>query len=129
MAVKTKTQKKVDTKKAVKDVKKAAKAIAEVKTSVPVKIKNMMKKVDMIQVQEALLKKQKDALKAEVKQFMKDNKLDEILYKDVKALYCEFDSETFDKDLFKSERPKLYEKYLKTEHKTRFEIKGAKAGK
>lgn len=101
----------------------------DTKIKVSVKIKNMMKKVAEIQAQEALLKKQKDALKNEVRQFMKDNKLSEILHKQIKALYSEYDSETFDKDLFKSERPKLYEKYLKTEHKTRFEIKDAKAGK
>lgn len=96
---------------------------------VPVKIKNMMKKVAEIQATEALLKKQKDALKAQVRQFMEDNKLNEILYKEIKALYKEYESETFDTKLFKDERPKLYQQYLKTEHKTRFEIKDAKAGK
>lgn len=96
---------------------------------VPVKVKNMMKKVAEIQATEALLKKQKDALKAQVRQFMEDNKLNEILYKEIKALYKEYESETFDTKLFKDERPKLYQQYLKTEHKTRFEIKDAKAGK
>ena len=101
----------------------------DTKIKVSVKIKNMMKKVAEIQAQESLLKKQKDALKNEVKQFMKDNKLNEILHKQIKALYKEFDSDTFDTDLFKAERPKLYEKYTKTTHKERFEIKDAKAGK
>ena len=111
----------------INKMKKEVKEQVEVKVSV--KIKNMMKKVAEIQAQEAALKKQKDVLKAEVKQFMKDNKLNEILHKQIKALYKEFDSETFDTDLFKAERPKLYEKYTKTTHKERFEIKDAKAGK
>lgn len=99
----------------------------EVKVSV--KIKNMIKKVAAIQAQEAALKKQKDALKKEVKQFMKDNKLNEILVQQVKALYKEYESESFDTKLFQEERPRLYQQYLKTEHKERFEVKDAKAGK
>ena len=96
---------------------------------VPVRIKNLMKKVAEIQAQEALLKKQKDALKAEVKQFMQDNNLNEILHNQIKALYKEYESQTLDSKLLQQERPKLYEQYLKTEHKERFEIKDAKASK
>lgn len=96
---------------------------------VPVKIKNMMKKVAEIQAQEALLKKQKDALKAEVKQFMKDNNLNEILKDTIKAMYSVYESETFDTKLFQQERPKLYVQYTKKAQKERFEIKDAKAGK
>ena len=96
---------------------------------VPVKIKNMMKKVAEIQAQEAALKKEKDILKEQVQQFMKDNALNEILNNTIRALYKEYDSETFDSKSFKEERPKIYEQYLKTSHKERFEIKDAKVGK
>ena len=102
----------------------------EVKSvKVSVKIKNMMKKVAEIQAQEAALKKEKDALKDQVKEFMKENGLNEILNDQIKALYKEYESETFDSKLFQQERPRLYEKYLKTSNKERFEIKDAKAGK
>lgn len=103
----------------------------EVKAAVKVsvKIKNMMRKVAEIQAQEAALKKQKDALKEQVKEFMKENGLNEILDKQIKALYKEYESESFDTKLFQQERPRLYEKYLKTSNKERFEIKDAKAGK
>lgn len=113
--------------KSVNQMKQEIKEQNVVKVSV--KIKNMMKKVIAIQAQEALLKKQKDALKDEVKQFMKDNGLTEILHKEIKALYSEYESETFDSKLFKAERPKLYEQYIKKSQKERFEIKDAKAGK
>ena len=113
--------------KSINQMKKEVKEQNVVKVSV--KIKNMMKKVIAIQAQEALLKKQKDALKDEVKQFMKDNGLTEILHKEIKALYSEYTAEDFDKTLFKKERPKLYEQYTKQVDKTRFEIKDAKAGK
>lgn len=108
-----------------------AKTIIKVtnEVKVPVRIKNLMKKVAEIQAQEALLKKQKDALKAEVKQFMQDNNLNEILHNQIKALYKEYESQTLDSKLLQQERPKLYEQYLKTEHKERFEIKDAKASK
>lgn len=111
--------------------KKATKIEITVKqeVKVPVKIKNMMKKVAAIQAQEAKLKKEKDALKEVVREFMKDNKLNEILYKEIKALYKEYESETFDTKLFQQERPKLYEQYVKKSNKERFEIKDAKAGK
>ena len=101
----------------------------DTKIKVSVKIKNMMKKVAEIQAQEAALKKQKDALKEQVKEFMKENNLNEILDKQIRALYKEYESESFDTKLFQEERPRVYEKYLKTSNKERFEIKDAKAGK
>lgn len=102
---------------------------AQAVVKVSVKIKNMMKKVAEIQAQEAALKKQKDALKAQIKEYMKTNNLTEILNNQVKALYKEFDSENFDTKLFQQERPKLYKQYLKVTRKERFEVKDAKAGK
>ena len=113
--------------KSINQMKQEIKEQNVVKVSV--NIKNMMKKVIAIQAQEALLKKQKDALKDEVKQFMKDNGLTEILHKEIKALYNESEKETFDTKLFQQERPKLYKQYVKTTKTTRFEIKDAKAGK
>lgn len=107
----------------------AAEQEVKAAVKVSVKIKNMMRKVAEIQAQEAALKKQKDALKEQVKEFMKENGLNEILDKQIKALYKEYESESFDTKLFQQERPKLYEKYLKTSNKERFEIKDAKAGK
>lgn len=107
----------------------AAEHEAKAAVKVSVKIKNMMRKVAEIQAQEAALKKEKDALKDQVKAFMKENGLNEILNEQVKALYKEYESETFDSKLFQQERPKLYEKYIKVSQKERFEIKDAKAGK
>lgn len=113
----------------VKSIKQMAMEQEVKSVKVSVKIKNMMKKVAEIQAQEAALKKEKDALKDQVKEFMKQNGLNEILNDQIKALYKEYESETFDSKLFQQERPKLYEKYLKTSNKERFEIKDAKAGK
>lgn len=113
----------------VKSIKQMAMEQEAKSVKVSVKIKNMMKKVAEIQAQEAALKKEKDALKDQVKEFMKQNGLNEILNEQVKALYTEYQSETFDSKLFQQERPRLYEKYLKTSNKERFEIKDAKAGK
>ena len=96
---------------------------AKAAVKVSVKIKNMMRKVAEIQAQEAALKKEKEALKEQVKSFMKENGLSEILNDQIKALYKEYEAETFDSKLFQQERPKLYEKYLKTANKERFEIK------
>lgn len=101
----------------------------DTKIKVSVKIKNMMRKVAEIQAQEAALKKQKDALKDQVKEFMKENNLNEILDKQIRALYKEYESESFDTKLFQQERPKLYKQYIKVSQKERFEIKDAKAGK
>lgn len=113
----------------VKSIKQMAMEQEVKSVKVSVKIKNMMKKVAEIQAQEAALKKEKDALKDQVKEFMKQNGLNEILNDQIKALYKEYESETFDSKLFQQERPKLYEKYLKTSNKERFEIKDAKASK
>ena len=113
----------------VKSIKQMAMEQEVKSVKVSVKIKNMMKKVAEIQAQEAALKKEKDALKDQVKEFMKENGLNEILNDQIKALYKEYESETFDSKLFQQERPRLYEKYLKTSNKERFEIKDAKAGK
>lgn len=60
---------------------------------------------------------------------MIDNNLNEIVAKIAKALYTEYDKSTFDTELLKAERPKLYEKYLKITHSSKFEIKDAKVGK
>lgn len=113
----------------VKSIKQMAMEQEVKSVKVSVKIKNMMKKVAEIQAQEAALKKEKDALKDQVKEFMKQNGLNEILNDQIKALYKEYESETFDSKLFQQERPRLYEKYLKTSNKERFEIKDAKASK
>lgn len=107
----------------------AAEQEVKAAVKVSVKIKNMMRKVAEIQAQEAALKKQKDVLKDQVRDFMKENGLNEILDKQIKALYKEYESESFDTKLFQQERPKLYKQYIKVSQKERFEIKDAKAGK
>ena len=117
--------------KQVKETKqvKTEEQVKQAQVKVSVRIKNMMKKVAAIQAQEAALKKQKDVLKDQVRDFMKENGLNEILNDQIKALYKEYESESFDTKLFQQERPKLYKQYIKVSQKERFEIKDAKAGK
>lgn len=114
MAVKTskKETKKVDTKKAVKKVVKAAKAIQEVQVKVPVKIKRLMTKVDELQEQERKISDEKEALKDQIKTYMKENKLTELLSDNLKAVYSESQRTTFDKEGFSKKHPKMYKVYL-----------------
>ena len=90
---------------------------------IPVALRNKIVKVFEIQAAE------KKVLKEEIKQFMIDNNLNEIVAKIAKAVYTEYGKSTFDIELLKAERPKLYEKYLKRTYASRFEVKDAKVGK
>ena len=103
--------------------------MTKVEVKIPVKLRNKIKKVAKIQAAEKKLSNEKKLLKEEIKQFMEENELTEIVANLSKALLTEYDKTTFDTDLLKAERPKLYEKYLKTTHSTRFEVKDAKVGK
>ena len=92
-------------------------------------IKAYIKKVAEIQAEEKRLADEKKKLKADILAYMKQNKLDELVVNQSKAIYTQYESQTFDSTLFKAERPKLYEKYLKTQTKERFEVKDAKVSK
>ena len=96
---------------------------------IPVALRNKIVKVFEIQAAEKKLADEKKVLKEEIKQFMIDNNLNEIVAKIAKAVYTEYGKSTFDIELLKAERPKLYEKYLKRTYASRFEVKDAKVGK
>ena len=157
MTVKTKSAK--ETKKVVKEVKKTAKAIKEVKresivTPVASKALELNEQVAVLKVTKTAIKKQtpseileaiklvgqiqalekelgdaKNALKDSIKNIMKNTKMEEIVSGEFKASCSEYTSDSFDTTLFKKEKPKMYEKYLKTTNKTRFSVDTAKAGK
>ena len=113
MAVKeVKTVKKESTKKVVKDVKKAAEAIKEVQTKVPVKIKRLIDKVADLQEQERKISDEKDALKEQIKAYMKEQGVTELLTDDLKAVYSESQRTVFDETGFAKKHPQMYKKYL-----------------
>lgn len=93
---------------------------------VPSEILNAIELVGQIQALEKQLGDAKDALKQSVRSIMETTKTDEIVSGEFKAIYSEYTSDTFDKTAFKKDHKKMYENYLKTQNKTRFEINGAK---
>ena len=80
------------------------------------KIQRIEKKLSLI----------KNPMKEEIKSYMIKHKKAELPADVFKALYNESEKEDFDRELFKEEHPKMYEKYLYTKSTTRFEVRDNK---
>lgn len=115
---KVKEEKKETKKVKAEKVSKVAKVIKDTvdalkgKKKIPAKILQKIAEIDRLQAEEKKITDQKDALKNEVKAYMKENKLEEILTDDLKALYIVSYRTNFDEEGFKTKHPKMYKEYL-----------------
>lgn len=100
----------------------------EIKKEIPSEIISAIKMVGHIQALESELSVAKEALKATIKNIMKNVKLAEILADEFKANYTKYESSSFDSKLFQQEHAKMYAKYVFPKEKTRFSVDANKKG-
>jgi len=105
--------------KVAKVIKDTVEALTKPKKT-PAKIVRMMEEIDRIQAEEEKLSDRKEALKNEVKAYMKENGLEKVLTENLKALYSVSYRTSFDEKGFSEKHPKMYKVYLT------FKVKGDK---
>ena len=67
----------------------------------------------------AELTKQKDALTAELKEYMITESLDTLTTKEYKIKYSTYERINFNSKIFKEEHPRMYDKYIYTTYNDR----------
>lgn len=73
-----------------------------------------IKKYAELSNQIAELTKQKDSLKAELKEYMINQSLDTLTTKEYKIKYSTYERINFNSKIFKEEHPRMYDRYIYT---------------
>lgn len=81
---------------------------------------NIFKKIARLRSKEAELKAEREALEAEIKDYMKAEKMSELLGKEHRACYIEVVSNRFDTTAFKRDHAEMAELYTKPSKSMRF---------